>query len=114
MAALEWASDYNVDDIDEEERNVRQAYIDSITEQIFKRKSIMKDSTRIWEKSRVPFRLSKIHLMANFLIPTKQTFEMEDTITHLTNIGKKQKAKERNRYRMIQQELAEKAVEWLV
>ena len=112
MSAFKWATKYDKTFKCQYEKAVRFAYQDAITEQILKHKTIMKDGVRTWFPSSVPFRLSKIHYFAQFLIPTKRDFLFDDVINHMFKYGPKQYGKERNRYRMIQSAISEEAKKW--
>ena len=112
MSAFKWATKYDKSLKCQYEKAVRFAYQDAITEQILKHKIIMKDGIRTWFQSAVPYRLSKIHYFAQFLIPTKREFLFDDVINHMYKYGPKQYGKERNRYRMIQSVISEQAKKW--
>ena len=114
MKAIEWAINYDRLSINKYEFGLRHAFIDSICEQILDGKATKNkiNGIRHWETNSVPQRLTNVAIFAAYLIPGNQKFKFRSLANALSKHGNNCMGMERNKYRLIQIHLKQKAEEW--
>ena len=74
-----------------EEKRIRLAYMDTLTEQLFGHRMINRDNQFVWEKTNVPIRISTMHKASSYLNYKDRNLNLSSIRRSLVECAKRNK-----------------------